>query len=258
LLQGFDFLHLFETKGCKLQLGGSDQWGNITTGGELIRRKVGGEVFALTCPLITKPDGGKFGKTESGNVWLDARYTSPYRFYQFWLNVGDAEAEKYLKIFTFLSKEEIEALAAEHAKDPGLRPLQKKLAEEVTVMVHGREAYDAAVSASKILFSNSAVDELHKLDEQTLLDIFEGVPMFEVERADIEAGIPALDFLAEKTKVFPSKGEARKMIQGNGVSINKEKLTDPAAVIGADRLLGGKYILAQKGKKNYFLIRVKD
>ncbi|MDE6740985.1 MAG: tyrosine--tRNA ligase [Muribaculaceae bacterium] len=258
LLQGFDFLHLYETKGCKLQLGGSDQWGNITTGAELIRRKAGGEVFALTCPLITKPDGGKFGKTESGNVWLDARYTSPYKFYQFWLNVGDAEAEKYLKIFTFLSKEEIEALAAEHAKDPGLRPLQKKLAEEVTVMVHGREAYDAAVSASKILFSNSAVDELHKLDEQTLLDIFEGVPMFEVERADIEAGIPALDFLAEKTKVFPSKGEARKMIQGNGVSINKEKLTDPAAVIGTDRLLGNKYILAQKGKKNYFLIRIKD
>ena len=258
LLQGYDFLHLYETKGCKLQLGGSDQWGNITTGGELIRRKLGGEVYALTCPLITKPDGGKFGKTESGNVWLDARYTSPYKFYQFWLNVGDAEAEKYLKIFTFLSKEEIEALAAEHAKDPGLRPLQKKLAEEVTVMVHGREAYDAAVSASKILFSNSAVDELHKLDEQTLLDIFEGVPMFEVDRADLEAGIPALDFLAEKTKVFPSKGEARKMIQGNGVSINKEKLTDPAAVISTDRLLGGKYILAQKGKKNYFLIRVKD
>ena len=258
LLQGFDFLHLYETKGCKLQLGGSDQWGNITTGGELIRRKLGGEVYAPTCPLITKPDGGKFGKTESGNVWLDARYTSPYKFYQFWLNVGDAEAEKYLKIFTFLSKEEIEALAAEHAKDPGLRPLQKKLAEEVTVMVHGREAYDAAVSASKILFSNSAVDELHKLDEQTLLDIFEGVPMFEVERADIEAGIPALDFLAEKTKVFPSKGEARKMIQGNGVSINTEKLTDPAAVISTDRLLGGKYILAQKGKKNDFLFRVKD
>ena len=258
LLQGYDFLHLYETKGCKLQLGGSDQWGNITTGGELIRRKLGGEVYALTCPLITKPDGGKFGKTESGNVWLDARYTSPYKFYQFWLNVGDAEAEKYLKIFTFLSKEEIEALAAEHAKDPGLRPLQKKLAEEVTVMVHGREAYDAAVSASKILFSNSAVDELHKLDEQTLLDIFEGVPMFEVDRADLEAGIPALDFLAEKTKVFPSKGEARKMIQGNGVSINKEKLTAPAAVISTDRLLGGKYILAQKGKKNYFLIRVKD
>ncbi|MDE5794118.1 MAG: tyrosine--tRNA ligase [Muribaculaceae bacterium] len=258
LLQGYDFLHLYETKGCKLQLGGSDQWGNITTGGELIRRKLGGEVYALTCPLITKADGGKFGKTESGNVWLDARYTSPYKFYQFWLNVGDAEAEKYLKIFTFLSKEEIEALAAEHAKDPGLRPLQKKLAEEVTVMVHGREAYDAAVAASKILFSNSAVEELHKLDEQTLLDLFEGVPRFEVARADIEAGIPALEFLAEKTAVFPSKGEARKMIQGNGVSINKEKLTDPTALIGKEHLLGDKYILAQKGKKNYFLITVKD
>ncbi|MDE6547847.1 MAG: tyrosine--tRNA ligase [Muribaculaceae bacterium] len=258
LLQGYDFLHLYETKGCKLQLGGSDQWGNITTGGELIRRKLGGEVFALTCPLITKADGGKFGKTESGNVWLDAKYTSPYKFYQFWLNVGDAEAEKYLKIFTFLSKEEIEALVEEHAKDPGMRPLQKKLAEEVTVMVHGREAYDAAVSASKILFSNSAVDELHKLDEQTLLDIFEGVPIFEISRADIEAGVPALEFLAEKTSVFPSKGEARKMIQGNGVSINKEKLTDPAAVIGTSHLLGGKYILAQRGKKNYYLITVKD
>lgn len=254
LLQGYDFLHLYESKGCKLQLGGSDQWGNITTGGELIRRKLGGEVYALTCPLITKPDGGKFGKTESGNVWLDARYTSPYKFYQFWLNVGDAEAEKYLKIFTFLSKEEIEALAAEHAKDPGLRPLQKKLAEEVTVMVHGREAYDAAVAASKILFSNTAVEELHHIDEQTLLDLFEGVPRFEVPMADIEAGIPALDFLAGKTSVFPSKGEARKMIQGNGVSINKVKLTDPAALIGKEHLLGGKYILAQRGKKNYYLV----
>lgn len=258
LLQGYDFLHLYETKGCRLQLGGSDQWGNITTGTELIRRKVGGEAYALTCPLITKADGGKFGKTESGNVWLDARYTSPYKFYQFWLNVGDAEAEKYLKIFTFLSKEEIEALAAEHAKDPGMRPLQKKLAEEVTVMVHGREAYDAAVAASKILFSNSAVDELHALDERTLLDVFEGVPRFEVSRADLEAGIPVLDFLAEKTSVFPSKGEARKMIQGNGVSINKEKISDPTMTIGKEHLLGDKYILAQRGKKNYYLISVND
>ncbi len=257
LLQGYDFMHLYETKGCKLQLGGSDQWGNITTGSELIRRKLGGEAYALTCPLITKADGGKFGKTESGNIWLDAKYTSPYKFYQFWLNVTDADAEKYLKIFTALSKEEIEALVEEHAKDPGMRPLQKKLAEEVTVMVHGREAYEGAVSASKILFSNSAVEELHNLDEQTLLDIFDGVPRFEVSRAEIEAGIPALEFLADKTKVFPSKGEARKMVQGNGVSINKEKLTDPAAVIGADRLLGGKYILVQKGKKNYFLVIVK-
>ena len=258
LLQGYDFMHLYESKGCRLQLGGSDQWGNITTGTELIRRKLGGEAYALTCPLITKADGGKFGKTESGNIWLDARYTSPYKFYQFWLNVGDADAEKYLKIFTFLSKEEIAALAEEHAKDPGMRPLQKKLAEEVTVMVHGREAYEAAVAASKILFSNSAVEELHSLDEQTLLDVFEGVPRFEVSRARLEEGIPVLDFLAGDTEVFPSKGEARKMIQGNGFSINKEKVTDPASTIGSDRLLGGKYILAQKGKKNYYLISVKD
>lgn len=258
LLQGYDFMHLYESKGCRLQLGGSDQWGNITTGTELIRRKLSGEAYALTCPLITKADGGKFGKTESGNIWLDARYTSPYKFYQFWLNVGDADAEKYLKIFTFLSKEEIEALAEEHAKDPGMRPLQKKLAEEVTVMVHGREAYDAAVAASKILFSNSAVEELHSLDEQTLLDVFEGVPRFEVSRARIEEGIPVLDFLAGDTAVFPSKGEARKMIQGNGVSINKGKVTDPATTIGTDHLLGGKYILAQKGKKNYYLISVTD
>ena len=258
LLQGYDFMHLYESKGCRLQLGGSDQWGNITTGTELIRRKLGGEAYALTCPLITKADGGKFGKTESGNIWLDARYTSPYKFYQFWLNVGDADAEKYLKIFTFLSREEIEALAAEHAKDPGMRPLQKRLAEEVTVMVHGREAYDAAVAASKILFSNSAVEELHALDEQTLLDVFEGVPRFEISRKKLEEGIPVLDFLAVDTAVFPSKAEARKMIQGNGVSINKEKVTDPAMTVGTDLLLGGKYILAQRGKKNYYLISVKD
>ncbi|MBO5443895.1 MAG: tyrosine--tRNA ligase [Muribaculaceae bacterium] len=258
LLQGYDFMHLYESKGCRLQLGGSDQWGNITTGTELIRRKLGGEAYALTCPLITKADGGKFGKTESGNIWLDARYTSPYKFYQFWLNVGDADAEKYLKIFTFLSREEIEALAAEHAKDPGMRPLQKRLAEEVTVMVHGREAYDAAVAASKILFSNSAVEELHALDEQTLLDIFEGVPRFEISRKKLEEGIPVLDFLAVDTAVFPSKAEARKMIQGNGVSINKEKVTDPAMTVGTDLLLGGKYILAQRGKKSYYLISVKD
>ena len=256
LLQGFDFLHLYQDKDCRLQLGGSDQWGNITTGAELIRRKLGGEVYALTCPLITKPDGGKFGKTESGNVWLSAEYTSPYKFYQFWLNVSDLEAEKYLKIFTFLSKEEIEALAAEHAKGPGLRPLQKRLAEEVTVMVHGREAYEAAVEASRILFSKEAAEALHKLDEKTLLDVFEGVPGAKVERAKIEAGIPVLDFLAVETDVFPSKGEARKMIQGGGVSVNKAKYTDPAGVIGKEHLLADKYILVQRGKKNYHLIVV--
>lgn len=256
LLQGFDFMHLYETKNCKLQLGGSDQWGNITTGSELVRRKLGGEVYALTCPLITKADGGKFGKTESGNVWLDARYTSPYKFYQFWLNVSDADAEKYLKIFTFLTKEEIEALAEEHAKDPGARPLQKRLAKEVTVMVHGEDAYNAAVEASSILFSNKAGEALMKLDEQTLLDIFEGVPTFNISKAELEAGIPLLELLAGKTAIFPSKGEARKMVQGNGVSINKEKVTDPQMTVNADSLIAGRYILVQRGKKNYYLLIV--
>ena len=258
LLQGFDFLHLYQEKNCRLQLGGSDQWGNITTGAELIRRKLGGEAFALTCPLITKADGGKFGKTESGNVWLDARYPSPYKFYQFWLNVSDADAEKYLKIFTFLTKEEIEALAAEHAADPGRRPLQKRLAQEVTTMVHSARDYENAVAASQILFSNEAEEALRALDEKTLLDVLEGVPTFEVARADIEAGVPLLELLAAKTAVFPSKGEARKMVQQGGVSINKHKVSDPAAVIGKESLLQEKYILAQRGKKNYFLIRVVD
>ncbi len=256
LLQGFDFYHLYMTKNCRLQLGGSDQWGNITTGYELVRRKAGGEVFALTCPLITKADGGKFGKTESGNIWLDARYTSPYKFYQFWLNVSDADAEKYLKIFTFLTKEEIEALAAEHAQNPGARPLQKRLAREVTVMVHGEDNYNAAVEASAILFSNEAREALMRLDEGTLLDIFEGVPSFSVAKADVEAGIPLLEFLATSTKVFPSKGEARKMVQGNGVSINKEKVTDPNLNVDASMLIAGRYILVQRGKKNYYLVTV--
>ncbi len=257
LLQGYDFLHLYQEKNCRLQLGGSDQWGNITTGTELIRRKCGGEAYALTCPLITKPDGSKFGKTESGNVWLDRRYTSPYKFYQFWLNVSDAEAEKYLKIFTFLTKEEIETLVAEHAKDPGLRPMQKRLAEELTVMVHSREDYEAAVAASQILFSNKAAEQLHAIDEQTLLDIFDGVPKFEVAASELSAGIPVLDLLAVKTQIFPSKGEARKMIQSNGVSLNKEKYTDPNGVIGTEALLNGKYILLQRGKKNYYLVVVR-
>ena len=256
LLQGFDFYHLYMTKNCRLQLGGSDQWGNITTGSELVRRKAGGEVFALTCPLITKADGGKFGKTESGNIWLDARYTSPYKFYQFWLNVSDADAEKYLKIFTFLTKDEIEALAAEHAQNPGARPLQKRLAREVTVMVHGEDNYNAAVEASAILFSNEAREALMRLDEGTLLDIFEGVPSFSVAKADVEAGIPLLEFLATSTKVFPSKGEARKMVQGNGVSINKEKVTDPNLNVDASMLIAGRYILVQRGKKNYYLVTV--
>ncbi|MDE7402590.1 MAG: tyrosine--tRNA ligase [Muribaculaceae bacterium] len=254
LLQGFDFLTLYKTRNCKLQLGGSDQWGNITTGAELIRRKLGGEVFALTCPLITKADGGKFGKTESGNIWLDPARTSPYRFYQFWLNVSDADAEKYLKIFTFLSKEEIEELVRMHEADPGSRPMQKRLAEELTVMVHSRKDYEAAVEASAILFSNHAAEALRTIDEQTLLDVFDGVPRFEVKKADIEAGVPLLDLLAVKAPVFSSKGEARKMVTGGGVSINKEKVTDPAAVINADSILADKYIHIQKGKKNHFLL----
>ena len=257
LVQAYDFLHLYETVGCKLQLGGADQWGNITTGTELIRRKTGGEAFALTCPLITKADGTKFGKTEQGNVWLDARYTSPYRFYQFWLNVADDEAEKYLKIFTFLTEEEIAALAAEHAADPGKRPLQKKLSEELTVLVHGREAYEGAVEASQLLFNPKAAEALHRIDEATLLDVLDGVPTFEVERADIEAGVPLLDLLAVKTKIFGSKGEARKMVQQSAVSLNKAKVTDPQTVIGTETLLRDKYILVQRGKKNQFLITIK-
>ncbi len=254
LLQGFDFLTLYKDKDCKLQLGGSDQWGNITTGTELIRRKLGGEAYALTCPLITNADGGKFGKTESGNVWLDPRYTSPYKFYQFWVNVSDADAEKYLKIFTALTKEEIEALVAEHQQDPGQRPMQKRLAKEVTVMVHSEDDYNAAVEASQILFSNKADEILHNIDEKTLLEVFEGVPTFSLPKADLEAGVPVLDLLATKTGVFASKGEARKMVQQGGVSINKKKVTDPNAVINADELLNGKYLLAQRGKKNYFLL----
>lgn len=256
LVQGYDFLHLYSNMGCKLQMGGSDQWGNITTGTELIRRKVGGEAFALVCPLITKADGGKFGKTESGNVWLDRRYTSPYKFYQFWLNVSDADAEKYIKIFTALSQEEIETLVAEQKEAPHLRPLQKKLAEEITVMVHSREDYEAAVSASEILFGKSTADDLKKVDEETLLQVFEGVPQFKVDRARLEEGVKAVDLLAELTQVFPSKGEMRKTAQAGGVMINKEKLQNFDDVIDCSYLIGNKYILAQKGKKNYFLLIV--
>ena len=257
LLQGYDFLHLYETKNCKLQLGGSDQWGNITTGAELIRRTNGGEVYALTCPLITKADGGKFGKTESGNIWLDPRYTSPYKFYQFWLNVSDEDAKKYIKIFTSISKEEIEALTAEHDAAPHLRVLQKRLAKEVTIMVHSEEDYNAAVEASGILFGNATSEALKKLDEDTLLSVFEGVPQFEVAKTDIEAGIKAVDLFAEKTNIFPSKGEMRKMVQGGGVSMNKEKLTAFDQTITCDDLLDGKYLLVQRGKKNYYLIIAK-
>ncbi len=257
LLQGYDFLHLYETKGCKLQMGGSDQWGNMTTGTELIRRTNGGEAYALTCPLITKADGTKFGKTESGNVWLDARYTSSYKFYQFWLNVSDEDAERYIKIFTSLPKEEIDELIAQQKADPGLRPLQKRLAREVTVMVHSEDDYNAAVEASQILFSNKAGELLHNIDEQTLLDIFEGVDRFEIDRADLDGSVNLAALLTEKAKVFPSKGELRKLAQGNGLSINKEKVTDINLPATTAMLLNDKYILVQKGKKNYYLLIVK-
>ncbi|GHT55262.1 tyrosine--tRNA ligase [Bacteroidia bacterium] len=257
LVQGYDFLYLYENQNCKLQMGGSDQWGNITTGTELIRRKTGGEAFALTCPLITKADGGKFGKTESGNIWLDKRYTSPYTFYQFWLNVSDADAEKYIKIFTALDKAEIEQLIAAQHDAPHLRPLQKRLAEEVTSMVHSREDYEAALEASNILFGNSTSDALKKLDEATLLDIFAGVPQFEIDKNALTNGTKAVDLLVDNAPVFPSKGELRKMVQNGGVSINKEKLAEFDTLIDTSYLLGGKYILVQKGKKNYFLLIAK-
>ena len=252
LLQGYDFLHLYETLNCKLQMGGSDQWGNITTGAELIRRINGGEVYALTCPLITKADGGKFGKTESGNVWLDPKRTSPYKFYQFWLNVSDADAEKYIKIFTDLPKEEIDALAAEQAKDPGQRPLQKRLAKEITTMVHSAEEYEAAVEASQILFSNKAEEILHRIDEDTLLSVFDGVPQYDVLMSVIENGVPLVELVTTHAPVFQSKGEMRKLIQSGGVSINKNKVNDAAMTIDKSYLLNGKYILAQRGKKNYY------
>lgn len=257
LLQGYDFLYLYQHEGCRLQMGGSDQWGNITTGTELIRRKQGGEAFALTCPLITKADGGKFGKTESGNVWLDRRYTSPYKFYQFWLNVSDADAAKYIKIFTALSKEEIADLEAEQAAAPHLRPLQKRLAKEVTIMVHSEEDYNAAVEASNILFGNATSEALKKLDEDTLLAVFEGVPQFEVSLDEFATGIKAVDLFTEKAAVFPSKGEMRKLVQSGGVSVNKEKLATADEVVTSASLLNNKYLLVQKGKKNYFLLIIK-
>ncbi|MFO7828755.1 MAG: tyrosine--tRNA ligase [Bacteroidales bacterium] len=255
LVQGTDFWHLYKSKNCKLQMGGSDQWGNITTGTELIRRKEGGEAFALTCPLITKADGNKFGKTEEGNVWLDTDLTSPYKFYQFWLNVSDEDAEKYIKIFTMLPKDEIESLIEKHREEPHLRMLQQRLAREVTVMVHSEEDYNTAVAASKILFGKATTEELKNLDEKTFLSVFEGVPMFDIERAKIDSGVNVLDLLAVETQVFPSKGELRRLIKGGGVSINKEKILNDEISVTSGRLLNDKYILIQKGKKNYFLIR---
>lgn len=253
LVQGYDFLYLRKNYNCMLQMGGSDQWGNITTGGELIRRKEGLEAYGLTWPLMTKSDGNKFGKTESGNIWLDPHRTSPYKFYQFWLNSTDDDAAKYIKIFTILPPAEIDALIAEHAEAPHLRKLQKVLAKEVTCLIHGEEAYEAALEASQILFGNATSETLKKIDEETFLSVFEGVPQFEISVADLNAGIPVVDFLAEKTKIMPSKGEARRALKANSISINKEKIGEEST-IDESYLIDGKYILAQSGKKNYFLV----
>jgi tyrosyl-tRNA synthetase len=252
LVQGYDFYYLHKNKSCKLQMGGSDQWGNIVTGTELIRRKSGGEGFAFTCPLITKTDGGKFGKSEKGNVWLDAKRTSAYQFYQFWLNTADADAEKYIKIFTFLPKEEIDALLAAHKGNEHQRILQKKLAKEVTCFVHSREDYDFAVNASQILFNNDTAEILQQLNEDQLLQVLDGVPTVNVAKSVLDVGIDIVSFLAD-TKIFPSKGEARKMVQGGGVSINKEKVDAIEYVVKIEGLLNNKYLLVQKGKKNYYL-----
>jgi tyrosyl-tRNA synthetase len=256
LMQAYDFLWLLENKNCKLQMGGSDQWGNITAGSELIRKKLRKEVFAITCPLITKADGGKFGKTEKGNIWLDKNYTSPYQFYQFWINSTDEDAAKYIKIFTMLSREEIQTLIEQHQKEPHLRILQQTLAKEVTIMVHGIEEYHAAVDASQVLFGKGTREMLEKMDEKTFMSVFEGVPQFPVSAEIINNGINVLELLAVQTNIFPSKGEARKLIAGGGLNINKEKISEEIT-ISKEHLLNHKYLLVQKGKKNYYLIIVK-
>ena len=256
LIQAYDYQYLYEHEGCRVQLGGSDQWGNITTGVELIRRRLGGQAFAVTCPLITKADGTKFGKTESGNVWLDPRYTSPYKFYQFWMNVSDEDAGRFIRIFTSLGREEIEALEAEHREAPHKRILQTKLAEEITVMVHSREEYELAVQASEILFGRSSVETLHKLDEATFLNVFEGVPMAEVSREKLSASIGLMDLLVGECQFFSSNSELRKLIQSGGVSLNGEKVTDFQYRPTSDDLLNHKYLLIQRGKKNFFLVKM--
>lgn len=255
LIQGYDFYWLWKNKNAKLQLGGSDQWGNIVTGTELIRRMAGGEAYALTVPLVTKADGSKFGKTEQGNVWLDARLTSPYQFYQFWLNTSDEDAEKYIKIFTFLSKDEIDGLIATHLENPASRVLQKKLGEDITTLVHGKSELESAIAATQILFGSGTTEQLSALPEATLLQIFEGVPHYTLEKSLLENSTNILDLLAVHTPVFESKGEARKMIQQNALSLNKSKYTDPAGAPAADLLIAGKYLLVQKGKKNYYLLQ---
>lgn len=257
LVQGYDFLHLRKNYGCMLQMGGSDQWGNITTGGELIRRKEGLDAYGLTWPLMTKSDGKKFGKTESGNIWLDPERTSPYKFYQFWLNTTDEDAARYVKIFTLLPPEEIDTLIAEHREAPHLRKLQKTLAKEITCLIHGEEAYQSALEASQILFGNAVSETLRKIDENTFLAVFEGVPQFGISAADLKAGISIVDFLAEKTTIMSSKGEARRALKSNAISINKEKVAGEEFQINESHLINGKYILAQSGKKNYYLVTVR-
>lgn len=254
LVQGYDFMHLFRAYDCRLQLGGSDQWGNITTGVELIRRIEDGQAYGMTCPLIKKADGTKFGKTESGNIWLDPRYTSPYKFYQFWLNVSDEDAKRYIRIFTLLDKETIEELVAEHDTAPHERKLQKTLAKELTCMIHSTEEYEKAVEASAILFGGATAEALRQLDEETLLQVFEGVPQYRTSRKEIEAGIPFVDLCVEKCPIFPSKSELRKLIQGGGVSLDKEKVESAERSVCSNDLIAGKYMLVQKGKKNYYLI----
>ena len=256
LLQAYDFKYLFDNYGCRLQMGGSDQWGNITSGTELIRKTTGGEAFALTCPLITKADGKKFGKTEKGNVWLDAEKTSPYAFYQFWLNTSDDDAKKFIRIFTLMPREEIEALEAEHDKAPDMRLLQKTLAKDITIRVHSQEALDAAMAASDILFGKGTKESLAGLDEATFLSVFEGVPTFELEKAELENGIDIIELLAGKTQLLASKGEARRGLKENSISINKEKVKE-GFVVDSSCLLNDRYVLVQKGKKNYFIVRVK-
>jgi tyrosyl-tRNA synthetase len=255
LVQGTDFLHLYNNYNCKLQMGGSDQWGNIVTGTELIRRKAGGEAFALTCPLITKSDGTKFGKTESGNVWLDPEKTSPYKFYQFWLNVSDEDAIKYIKIFTILGQEEIGEITIEHNNAPHERHLQRRLAEEVTVMVHSRSDYEGAVEASQILFGKGTTESLKKMNESTFLSVFEGVPVFEVRKDILFEGVTIADLCTEHSKVFSSKGELRRLVLGGGLSLNKVRIDNPEMLVGPELLLNDKYLLVQKGKKNYFLLK---
>ena len=256
LVQGTDYLHLYASHGCRLQMGGSDQWGNIVTGTELIRRKTGGEAWAMTCPLITKSDGRKFGKTESGNVWLDPAKTTPYSFYQFWLNVADDDAEKFVRIFTMLPRSEIEDLVAAHRAEPHQRLLQKRLAEEVTVMAHSREEYDAAVEASQILFGKGTTEQLQRMDEKTFLSVFEGVPLFDIEKEVLSAGVSFSDLCALHTKIAESKGEIRRLIQGGGVSLNRSRIDSPDFTVTADQLLNNRYLLIQKGKKSYYLVRV--